>query len=132
MKSGNWDGLLPTGKTRQSTLSVSLNDIGESRYPAHSGPLSTLTRLPYRYCNVVGVDYGKYLLQGNEAVYMAFIYWIAAMARQKGRQKSQQTYITYWKCLSEYHALHKPPQKDGNVLQQMRRVGHAFHPCSID
>jgi hypothetical protein len=29
-KSGNRDGLLPNGKMRRSTLSVSLNDIGES------------------------------------------------------------------------------------------------------
>src|SRR2546423_521988 len=40
MRLDNWDGLLPTRKMRQSTLSVSLNDIGESRCPAHSGPLS--------------------------------------------------------------------------------------------
>jgi hypothetical protein len=40
MRSGNWDGLLPTRETRQSKLSVLLNDIGESRCPAHSGPLS--------------------------------------------------------------------------------------------
>jgi hypothetical protein len=40
MRLGNWDGLLPTGKTRQLTLSVSLNDIGESRCPVHFGSLS--------------------------------------------------------------------------------------------
>ena len=52
----------------------------------------TLTRLAYRYCDVVGVDYKEYLLQGNETVYMSFIDWIAAMAKKKGRQKSHQTY----------------------------------------
>jgi hypothetical protein len=90
----------------------------------------TLTRLPYRYCNVVGVDYKEYLLRGDQAVYMAFIDWIAAMARQKGRQKRQQTYKNYWKWLSEYYALHSKKKMDGNVLQQMRRVGQAFYPCS--
>ena len=73
MRSGNWDGLLLTGKTRQSTLSVSLNDIGESRCPAHSGPLSDADTLALQ------------VLRGDEAVYMAFIDWIAAMAKQKGR-----------------------------------------------
>jgi hypothetical protein len=61
---------------------------------------------------------------------MAFIDWIAAMARQKGRQKRQQTYKNYWKWLSEYYALHSKKKMDGNVLQQMRRVGQAFYPCS--
>jgi hypothetical protein len=66
----------------------------------------TPTRLRYRHCDVVGVDYKEYLLRGDEAVYMAFIDWIAAMAKQKGRQKSHQTYKNYWKWLSEYYALH--------------------------
>jgi hypothetical protein len=89
MRSGNWDGLLPTGKTRQSTLSVSLNDISESRCPAYSGPLSDAdTACPYRYCDVVRVDYKEYLLWGNETVFMSFIDWIAAMAKKKGRQKA--------------------------------------------
>jgi hypothetical protein len=74
----------------------------------------------------VGVDYKEYLLRGNEVVYMSFIDWIAAMAEKKGRQKSHQTYNTYWKWLSEYYALHKQQKMDGNVLQQMRRVSHAF------
>jgi hypothetical protein len=39
---------------------------------------------------------------------MSFIDWIAAMAKMKGRQKSHQTYKSYWKWLSEYYALHKP------------------------
>jgi hypothetical protein len=55
---------------------------------------------------VVGVDYKEYLLRGNETVYMSFIDWIAAMAKKKGRQKSHQTYKSYWKWLSEYYALH--------------------------
>jgi hypothetical protein len=50
MRPGNWDGLLLTGKARQSTLSVSLNDIGESRYPAHSGPLSDADTLALQVC----------------------------------------------------------------------------------
>jgi hypothetical protein len=66
----------------------------------------TLTRLPYRYCDIVGVDFKEYLLRGDEAVYMAFIDWIAAMAKQEDRQKSHQTYKNYWKWLSEYYALH--------------------------
>jgi hypothetical protein len=78
----------------------------------------------------VGVDYKEHLLRGDQAVYMAFIDWIAAMARQKGRQKRQQTYKNYWKWLSEYYALHSKKKMDGNVLQQMRRVGQTFHPCS--
>ena len=72
----------------------------------------TLTRLVYRYCDVVGVDYKEYLLRGNETVYMSFIDWIAAMAKKKGRQKSHQTYKSYWKWLSEYYALHKPKKID--------------------
>jgi hypothetical protein len=44
----------------------------------------------------VGVDYKEYLLRGDEAVYMAFIDWTAEMAKQKGRQKSHQTYQNYW------------------------------------
>jgi len=86
----------------------------------------TLTRLPYRYCNVLGVDYKEYRLRGDQAVYMAFIDWIAAIARQKGWQKRQQTYKNYWKWLSEYYALHSKKKMDGNVLQQMRRVGQAL------
>jgi hypothetical protein len=53
--------------------------------------------LPYRYYDVEGVDYKEYLLREDQAVYMAFIDWIAAMARQKGWQKKQQTYKNYWK-----------------------------------
>jgi hypothetical protein len=45
----------------------------------------TLACLLYRYCGVVGVDYKEYLLRGDEAVYMVFIDWIAAMVKQKGR-----------------------------------------------
>ena len=90
-----------------------------------------LTRLPHRYCDVVGVDYKEYLLRGDQAVYMAFIDWIAETSRQKGQQKSHQTYKNYWKWLSEYYVLHSKKKMDGNVLQQMRRVGHTFYPCSI-
>jgi hypothetical protein len=61
---------------------------------------------------------------------MAWIDWIAEMARQKGRQNTQHTYIVYRKWLSEYYALHNQKKMDGNVLQQMRRVCHAFNPCS--
>jgi hypothetical protein len=35
---------------------------------------------------------------------MAFIDWIAGMAKKKGWQKSHQTYNNYWKWLSEYYA----------------------------
>jgi len=89
-----------------------------------------LTRLLHRHCDVVGADYKEYLLRGDEAVYMAFIDWMAAVARRKGRQRSQQTYKNYWKWLSEYYALHSKKKMDGNVLQQMRRVSHAFYLCS--
>ena len=89
-----------------------------------------LTRLPRRYCDIVGVDYKEYLLRGDQAVYMAFIDWIAETSRQKGKQKSHQTYKNYWKWLSEYYALHSKKKMDGNVLQQMRRVSHAFYPYS--
>jgi hypothetical protein len=37
----------------------------------------------------------------DEAVYMSFIDWMAAMAKKKGRQKSHQTYQNCWKWLSE-------------------------------
>ena len=65
-----------------------------------------LTRLPYTYCDVVGVDYKEYLLRGDQAVYMAFIDWIAETSRQKGQQKSHQTYKNYWKWLSKYYTLY--------------------------
>ena len=79
----------------------------------------------------MGVDYKEYLLRGSQAVYLAFIDWIAETSRQEGKQKSHQTYKNYWKWLSEYYALHSKKKMDGNVLQQMRPVGQAFHPCSI-
>lgn len=34
---------------------------------------------------------------------MAWIDWIAEMARQKGRQDSRGAYKSYWKWLSEYY-----------------------------
>jgi hypothetical protein len=49
----------------------------------------------------LGADYKEYLLRGDEAIYMAFIDWIAATSRPK----DQQTYKNYWKFLSEYYAL---------------------------
>jgi hypothetical protein len=52
-----------------------------------------LTRLPRRYCDVVGKEY---LLRGDKAVYMDFFDWIAEPSRQKGQQKSQRTYKNYW------------------------------------
>ena len=67
----------------------------------------TPTGLPYKYCDVVGVDHKEYLSRGDEAVYMVFVDWIAAMAKQKGRQNSHQTYMSYWKWLSEYYALYR-------------------------
>ena len=36
-------------------------------------------------CIAMGVNYKEYLLRGDQAIYMAFIDWIAAVARQKGR-----------------------------------------------
>ena len=77
----------------------------------------TLTRLTHRYCDVVGVDYKEYLLRADQAIYMAWIDWIAEMARKKGRQNTQGTYKSYWKWLSEYYALHSQKKEDGNVLQ---------------
>jgi hypothetical protein len=50
---------------------------------------------------------------------MAFIDWIAAMARQKGRQ---QTYKNYWKWLSEYYALHSKKKEKGAALVHVKRI----------
>jgi len=71
-----------------------------------------LTRLPRRYFDIAGVDYKEYLLRGDQAAYMAFIDWIAETSRQKGKQKSHQTYKNYWKWLSEYYALHSKKKMD--------------------
>jgi len=75
-------------------------------------PLWPSLGLPRRYCDIAGVDYKEYLLQGDQAVYMAFIDWIAETSRQKGKQKSHRTYKNYWKWLSEYYALHSKRKMD--------------------
>src|SRR5437868_8919236 len=102
--------LLRTGKTRQSTLSVSLNNIGESRCPVHFGPRSDADTLAPQALRCSGCR-----LQGDQAVYRAFIDWIAEMSRQKGKQKSHQTCKNYWKWLNEYCALHIKKKMNGNV-----------------
>ena len=73
---------------------------------------------PVRYCNHIEAHYVKLLLRCEPAVFQNWIDWMI----RTSKPKTKETYVQYWKWLSEYYQFWAERKMDNSTLKQINRV----------